>query len=92
LASVANWQIRNLVRYLYLELPHQKNALLFQLSEEAENYMGSYLEGYKREPFYVLPSSFPKGRHPVLARREDPESYPEEIKSQWREEGRQWIT
>jgi hypothetical protein len=92
LASVANWQIRNLVRYLYLELSHQKNALLFQLNEEAENYMESYLEGYKRKPFYVLPSSFPKGRHLVLARREDPESYPEEIKSQWREEGRQWIT
>lgn len=64
LASISNWQIRNLVRYLYLELPRQNNTLLFQLSGDTENYMGSYFQGYKRKPFYVLPSSCPKGTCP----------------------------
>lgn len=54
LVSIANWQIRNLTRYLYLELPHQKNAILFQVEAETERYMEPYFERYVRKPRFVL--------------------------------------
>lgn len=91
LASVAQWQIGNLVRYLYLDLPHQKHALLFQLGWEAENYMESYLGRYKRKPFYVMSSSNSIEGRPVLVKKEDPESYPESFKNEWRQQGRSWM-
>lgn len=44
-------QIRNLTRYLYLELDGQKFALLMVMEED--EFMEKYLKGYKRKPFFV---------------------------------------
>ncbi|UPX14122.1 uncharacterized protein EKO05_0004613 [Ascochyta rabiei] len=51
LATIASLQIRNLTRYLYLELPHQQLPLLIELEEY--EYMDEYLGRYKRKPFSV---------------------------------------
>jgi hypothetical protein len=39
LHSFAQWQIRNLTRYLYLDVPHQRDVILFQVEEETESYL-----------------------------------------------------
>lgn len=75
LASIADWQIRNLTRYLYLELPHQREPLLFQVEAETENYMLPYLARWKRKPHYVTSRS--KGL--VLVSDWDPDSFPDDI-------------
>jgi hypothetical protein len=54
LAFIAGWQIRNLTRYLYLEFPTQKNAILFLVEAETEKYMDSYLKNYKRKPHFSV--------------------------------------
>lgn len=53
LASIADWQIRNLTRYLFLELPHQRDPLLFQVKAETENYLLPYFARWKRKPHFV---------------------------------------
>ncbi|OBT77207.1 hypothetical protein VF21_04026 [Pseudogymnoascus sp. 05NY08] len=78
LASIADWQIRNLTRYLYLELPHQREPLLFKVEAETENFLLPYLAKWKRKPHYVSTRS---GRV-VLANIWDPASYPEDTFSQ----------
>ncbi|KFZ08654.1 hypothetical protein V501_05858 [Pseudogymnoascus sp. VKM F-4519 (FW-2642)] len=75
LASVADVQINNLTKDLFLELPHQMNPLLFQVDTETENYLQPYFAGWKRMPRYVM--SLSKGRVPLNAW--DPESYPEDL-------------
>ena len=55
LASIASWQIRNLTRYLYLELPHQQLPLLIELEEH--EFMHDYLQSDKRKPFFCLSES-----------------------------------
>jgi hypothetical protein len=75
LVSIADWQIRNLTRYLYLELPHQKNAILFQVEAETEKYMESYFEGYRRKPRFVMTRSNGITR----VHEWDPASYPNDI-------------
>lgn len=75
LASVADVQINNLTKDLFLELPHQMNPLLFQVDTETENYLQPYFAGWKRMPHYVM--SLSKGRVPVNAW--DLESYPEDL-------------
>ena len=80
LASIADWQIRNLVRYLYLELPHQKNSILFQVEAETENYMQPYLERYKRKPRYHLIGNT---QELMLVNDWDPKSFPDEIMRRW---------
>ncbi|OBT56947.1 hypothetical protein VE04_03193 [Pseudogymnoascus sp. 24MN13] len=75
LASVADVQINNLTKDLFLELPHQMSPLLFQVDTETENYLHPYFAGWKRMPRYVM--SLSKGRVPVNAW--DPESYPEDL-------------
>jgi hypothetical protein len=44
LASESSWEIRNLTRYLYLELPHQQSRPLIELKEH--EYMKNYLQKY----------------------------------------------
>jgi hypothetical protein len=51
LSMQATWLIENLVRYLFLELSHQRLPLLAELKEG--EYMDAYLERYIRKPFYV---------------------------------------
>lgn len=75
LASVADLQINNLTKDLFLELPHQMNPLLFQVDAETENYLQPYFAGWKRVPRYVMSRS--KGRVPVNLW--DPESYPVDL-------------
>lgn len=79
LASIASWQIRNLTRYLYLELPHQQLPLLIELEEYG--FMEDYLQGYKRKPFYVyrrLPGS---NLESIQVKEWDPNSYPDWCKT-----------
>ncbi|KFY92616.1 hypothetical protein V500_04127 [Pseudogymnoascus sp. VKM F-4518 (FW-2643)] len=74
LASIADWQIRNLTRYLFLELPHQRDSILFQVKAETENYLLPYFAKWKRKPHYVTSRS----RGLVLVNDWDPASYPED--------------
>lgn len=43
LASVANLQINNLTKDLFLELPHQMNPLVFQVDAETEGELPAAL-------------------------------------------------
>jgi hypothetical protein len=79
LSSIADWQIRNLTRYLYLELSHQKNAILFQVEAETEDYLQPYLERYKRKPRYHLT----KEKEMILVKEWDPKTYPEDVRGSW---------
>jgi hypothetical protein len=74
LYSIADWQIGNLTSYLYLELPHQKDALLFQIEAKTEDYMQPYLERYT-----VLNET----KEIVLVNDWDPMSFPECIRKTW---------
>lgn len=74
LASLADWQIRNLTRYLFLELPHQRDSVLFHVEAETENFLLPYFARWKRKPHYVTSRS--KGL--VLVNDWDPKSYPED--------------
>jgi hypothetical protein len=74
LAFVAGWILSNLVRYLYLELPHQQLPLLMEMEEDG--YMEGYLNNYKRKPFFVygtVEGVFVSQQ----VRLWDPSSYPE---------------
>jgi hypothetical protein len=74
LASSASWQIRNLTRYLYLELPHQQLPLLIELEED--EFMEKYLQNFTRKPFYVYRKG-PDGELEATRVKEwDPTSYP----------------
>jgi hypothetical protein len=52
LALDATWIVGNLVRYLYLELPHQQLLLLMEMEEDG--YIEEYLKDYKRKPFSCM--------------------------------------
>ncbi|KFZ17892.1 hypothetical protein V502_04374 [Pseudogymnoascus sp. VKM F-4520 (FW-2644)] len=84
LAFVADVQINNLTKDLFLELSHQMNPLLFQVEEKTENYLQPYFAGWKRRPRYVR--SLTKGRVPVNTW--DPDSYPENLISPFVRMGR----
>ncbi|KAF2442007.1 hypothetical protein P171DRAFT_327385, partial [Karstenula rhodostoma CBS 690.94] len=51
LSSESSWQIRNLTRYLYLELSHQQLPLLIELEEY--EFMEEYLRAFVRKPRFV---------------------------------------
>lgn len=48
------WQIRNLARYLYLELPHQEQLVLFEVQDKTHRYLQDYLSKFVRKPRFVL--------------------------------------
>ena len=73
LAFISQWQIRNLTRYLYLELPGLRNQILFEVEGSTERFLENYFNNYKRKPFYVLS----KEGELVLVERHRPDSYPE---------------
>jgi hypothetical protein len=73
LAFISQWQIRNLTRYLYLELPKRRIQILFEVEADTERFLENYLNNYKRKPYYVLSK---KGEL-VLVERHRPESFPE---------------
>jgi hypothetical protein len=79
LSFIASWQIRCLTRYLFLEVPHQKNSILFQVEAETENYMQPYLDRWKRRPILVMTDA----KESMHVNVWDPESYPEEFRRKW---------
>jgi hypothetical protein len=81
LCSIASWQVRNLARYLFLELPHQKDAILFQVEANTEIYLQSFLDHYRRKPFYVLDAD---GK-PMLVSQWDPKTYPGYLTLAWKQ-------
>lgn len=75
LATLASLQIRNLTRYLYLELPHQQLPLMIEMEEY--DYMDNYLQKHKRKPVYVY-RAVPGGvLESVRVKEWDPSSYPD---------------
>ncbi|KAL1801748.1 hypothetical protein ACET3X_002090 [Alternaria dauci] len=73
--AVSSWQLRNLTRYLYLELDHQQLALLIEMDEY--DFMDDYLERFVRKPRFVYGMS-EKGEFGAARVREwNPGSYPE---------------
>jgi len=74
LALHSAWIVENLVRYLYLELPHQQLPLLMEM--EKDEYMEEYFKDYKRKPFFVygIVEGVFKSKQ---VRLWDPSSYPE---------------
>jgi hypothetical protein len=73
-ALLASWIIRNLTRYLYLELPHQQLPLLMELEED--EYMEEYLRDFKRKPCFV----YQRGLG-TRVQEWDPTSYPDWCKA-----------
>jgi hypothetical protein len=50
LALISAWQIRNLTRYLYLELPKCRLQVLIEVEAESEKFLEDYFNKYKRKP------------------------------------------
>lgn len=74
LALHSAWIVKNLVRYLYLELPHQQLPLLMEMEEDG--YMEEYFKDYKTKPFFVY--GIAEGVfESKQVRLWDPSSYPE---------------
>jgi hypothetical protein len=72
--ALSSWQLRNLTRYLYLELDHQQLPLLIEMEEY--EFMESYLKRFVRKPRFVYRVD-EKGEFEATRVREwDPESYP----------------
>jgi hypothetical protein len=82
LHSFAQWQIRNLTRYLYLEVPHQRDVILFQVEEETESYLQDYFKRYKRKPHTLFLGEKESART-VLVNVWDPNTFPEEYRKRW---------
>lgn len=80
LAYYATWQLKNLTRCLYLELPHQKNTILLEIEGRNERYLEQYFGNYKRKPFYVIDV---ESRQPVKVNVWNPTSYPESLRKHW---------
>jgi hypothetical protein len=82
LHSFAQWQIRNLTRYLYLEVPHQRDVILFQVEEETESYLQDYFKRYKRKPHTLFLGEKESART-VVVNVWDPKTFPEEYRKRW---------
>jgi hypothetical protein len=73
--AVSSWQLRNLTRYLYLELDHQQLPLLIEM--EGYEFMEGYLSRFVRKPRFVYRKD-EKGEFEATRVREwDPKSYPD---------------
>jgi len=73
--AVSLWQLKNLTRYLYLELDHQQLPLLIELEEY--EFTEAYLGRYVRKPRFVYRRD-EKGEFEATRVREwDPTSLPE---------------
>lgn len=75
LAQNASWFIRNLTRYLYLEVSPIRHALVFQLDEPYDAMMEEYINNYKRKP--QIASLSPE--KVVQVQSWDPTTYPPEV-------------
>ncbi|KAH8717114.1 hypothetical protein GQ44DRAFT_775655 [Phaeosphaeriaceae sp. PMI808] len=49
LARYASWFIRNLTRYLYLEVSPRRHAIVFQIDEPCDAMMEEYVSKYRRK-------------------------------------------
>jgi hypothetical protein len=72
LAGNASWFIRNLTRYLYLEVSPRTHAIIFQLDEPCDAMMVEYMAKYPRKPRIVAISS----EKVVQVKEWDPTTYP----------------
>lgn len=72
-----SFQIRNLIRNLYLELPHQRDHLLMEVESSTERYLLDQLAQYKRKPRMIQT----KTMRIVYVNEWDPSSYPAEALS-----------
>jgi hypothetical protein len=72
LARNASWFIRNLTRYLYLEVSPRRHAIAFQLDEPYDTMMEEYTSKYRRKP-RIVPLSPEKV---VQVQEWDPATYP----------------
>ena len=77
LAVQATWFIRNLTRYLYLEVSPRRHEIVFQLEEPYDAMMEAYMVKYRRKPTVV--SSLGKI---VEVEVWDPTTYPPAVLSQ----------
>jgi hypothetical protein len=75
LACYAPWFIRNLTRYLYLEVSPRWDAIVLQLDDPYYEMMEEYLSKYKRKPRIVSESS----EKAVQVQEWDPTTYPPEV-------------
>ncbi|KAL1606301.1 hypothetical protein SLS60_003703 [Paraconiothyrium brasiliense] len=75
LSSESSWQIRNLTRYLYLELPHQQLPPLIELEED--RFMEEYLRTYVRKPYFAYHNVPGLGFTGTRVREWDPTSFPD---------------
>jgi hypothetical protein len=75
LASNAHWQIQNLTRCLYLELPHQQLPLLIEL--EGYEYMENYLQRFVRKPRFVYRTAPGTEFEATRVKEWDPTSFPD---------------
>ncbi|KFY64658.1 hypothetical protein V496_03123 [Pseudogymnoascus sp. VKM F-4515 (FW-2607)] len=82
LASSADWQIERITKNLFLELPHQRDPLLFQVEAETENFLVPYLAKYERKPQFANS----KSQGLVSVDVWNPNSYPEDSfpRLEWR--------
>lgn len=78
LAVYASWFIRNLTRYLYLEVSPRYSVIAFQLEEPYEAMMEEYVSRYKRKPRIVALSL----ERAVQVQEWDPTTYPPKYLSQ----------
>lgn len=77
LARYASWFIRNLTRYLYLEVSPRRHAIVFQLDEPYDAMMEEYVAKYTRKPRIVSVSP----EKAVQVQEWDPTTYPPEYLS-----------
>ncbi|OAL53586.1 hypothetical protein IQ07DRAFT_608935 [Pyrenochaeta sp. DS3sAY3a] len=76
-ASIAKWFIRNLTRYLYLEVSPKRHAIAFQLDNPYDVMMEEYELNYKRKPMVIAYAG-----HAIEVKVWDPSTYPPKILEQ----------
>ena len=81
IALHAAWIVKNLARYLYLELPHQQLPLLMEMEEDG--YMEEYFKNYKRRPTFVYGYRVDGEFEAQQIRPWDPRSFPEWYRAKW---------
>ena len=57
LSFMSKWQIRNLTRYLYLELPECRHRVLLEVDADAKQFLGQFFDKYKRKPLFNVNKS-----------------------------------
>jgi hypothetical protein len=69
-------KISKLTKHLYLELPHQQIAVLFEVETETATFMKGYLKQDKREPRKIISSDGAQQLQAFTVKEWEPETYP----------------